>query len=163
MRQPHASFRPSVGTLAVSLTLAACSRAPVSSVPAPSVELPRAHAAQPTTGDITPADLMTRLYILANDSMLGREAATLGNVRATDYIAHEMQRMGLTPAGENGTYFQTVPVVIARIDTTRTITVDGTRLAVGTDVLPFYGGTLPTALPQGATMRSVDGTQAVFG
>jgi len=163
MRQPHASFRPFVGTLAVSLTLAACSRAPVSSVPAPSVELPRAHAAQPTTGDITPADLMSRLYVLADDSMLGREAATLGNVKATDYVAHEMQRMGLAPGGENGTYFQTVPVLIARVDTSSTISVDGTRLAVGTDVLPFYAGTAPTALPRAGTTRYVDGAQVVFG
>ena len=106
---------------------------------------------------------MTRLYVLADDSMLGREAATLGNVKATDYIAHEMQRMGLAPGGENGTYFQSVPVMIARIDTTRTISVDGARLGVGTDVLPFYAGTAPTMLPRAATTRSVEGAQAVFG
>jgi hypothetical protein len=135
----------------------------VSGVPAPAGELPRTHAARPTTGDITPADLMTRLYVLADDSMLGREAATLGNVKATDYIAREMQRIGLAPGGENGTYFQTVPILIARIDTSRTISVDGARLAVSTDVLPFYAGTAPAVLPRGDATRSVDGSQVVFG
>ena len=163
MRRHHIRSARSARWLAVSLLFLACTRPSVAPAPSPAAELPRTHDARPTTGDITPADLMTRLYVLADDSMLGREAATLGNVKATDYIAREMQRMGLTPAGENGTFFQTVPVLIARIDTTRTITVEGTRFVVGTDVLPFYAGTVPTALPQGATTRSVDGMQAVFG
>ena len=66
---------------------------------------------------------MTRLYIFADDSMLGREAGTLGNVKGTDYVAAEMRRMGLEPAGDNGTFFQTVPVVISRVDTSHTISV----------------------------------------
>jgi hypothetical protein len=106
---------------------------------------------------------MTRLYILADDSMLGREAGMLGNAKATDYIAREMRRMGLAPGGENGTYFQTVPVMVTRIDTARTISVDGTQLVLGTDVLPFAARTVPTVLPQGGTTRSVDGVQAIFG
>jgi hypothetical protein len=145
----------------LALLLAACARA-VPGTPAPGGELPRKHAPRPTTGEITTADLMTRLYIIADDSMLGREAGTLGNVKATDYIAREMQRMGLAPGGENGTYFQTVPVLIARVDTTRTISVDGAPLALGTDVLPFYAGS-GRGLPLGATTRSVSGAQAVYG
>ncbi len=39
----------------------------------------------PTTGAaITPCDLMTRLYIFADDSRRGRRAGTADNVRATD-------------------------------------------------------------------------------
>jgi hypothetical protein len=106
---------------------------------------------------------MTRLYIFADDSMLGREATALGNVKGTDYIAAEMKRLGLTPGGENGTYFQTVPVVVVRIDSTKTISIDGARLALGTDVLPFSANSAAQVMPRGATTRSVDGTQAVFG
>ena len=69
----------------------------------PTGELPRAHRARPTSAAITPADLMSRLYPFADDSMMGREAGTRGNVMATDYVAREMARMGLRPAGENGT------------------------------------------------------------
>jgi hypothetical protein len=137
-------------------------RAPATIKPLPSGELPRSHAPRPTTGAITPADLMTRLYILADDSMLGREASTVGNVKATDYVAREMQRMGLEPGGEAG-YFQTEPITVARIDTTRTISIDGTRLAVGTDVLPFYAGTAAATLPLAATTNSLDGATAIYG
>ena len=36
------------------------------------------HSARPTSADITAADLMTRLYVFADDSMQGREAGTPG-------------------------------------------------------------------------------------
>jgi hypothetical protein len=126
-------------------------------------ELPRAHAPTPTEGAITPADLMTRLYIFADDSMLGRESGTLGNVKATDYVAREMERMGLRPGGEDGTYFQTVPLIISRIDSTRQLAVDGVQLALGTDVLPFHAASAARALPEGASTRSLDGARAVYG
>jgi hypothetical protein len=143
---------------------AACTRAPVAAAPSPSPsgELPRTHAPRATSRAITPTDLMTRLYILADDSMLGREASTVGNVKATDYVAREMKRMGLVPGGEAGDYFQTVPIIVARIDTTRTISVDGTRLALGTDVLSLYAGTAAT-LPLAAATNSLDGATAIYG
>ena len=143
--------------------IGACARTPAPAGPTPTGELPRTHAARPTTGAITPADLMTRLYILADDSMLGREASTIGNVKGTDYVAREMKRMGLEPGGEGGDYFQTVPIVVARIDTAKTIGVDGTRLALGTDVLPFYAGTSAATLPLAATTSSLDGATAIYG
>jgi hypothetical protein len=123
----------------------------------------RTHTPTPTVGAITAADAMTRLYIFADDSMLGREAGTLGNVKGTNYVAAEMQRMGLQPGGENGTYFQTVPVVISRLDTTRTISVDGVTLALGSDVLPLYAGSAGRALPVGETTRSLQGAEVIFG
>jgi hypothetical protein len=126
-------------------------------------ELPRSHAPSPTESAITPADLMTRLYIIADDSMLGREAGTLGNVKATNYIAREMERMGLRPGGENGSYFQTVPVTITRIDSTRVIAVNGTTLQLGTDVLPFYAPLANRLLPIAAATRSLEGVQVVYG
>ena len=52
----------------------------------PKVELPLKFAPQPTTAAITVQDLMSRLYVFADDSMQGREAGTPGHVRATAYI-----------------------------------------------------------------------------
>jgi hypothetical protein len=69
-------------------------------------EGPRTWAPRPTEAAITANDLRTRLYQFADDSMMGREAGTLGNIKGTDYIAAEFKRLGLEPAGENGTYFQ---------------------------------------------------------
>src|SRR5829696_2772929 len=68
--------------------------------------LPLKFVGPPTIGAITPLDLMTRLYKFADDSMMGRLAGTPWNDKGTDYIAAELARLGLQPAGENGTYFQ---------------------------------------------------------
>lgn len=97
--------------------------------------LPLKHAPKPTTPAITAADLMTRLYIYADDSMQGREAGTPGNVKATNYIAAELRRLGLQPAGDSGTYFQTIPLKTRSFDTTSTFTVAGTPLAAFQDYL----------------------------
>jgi hypothetical protein len=145
--------------------LAGCaSAAPVVSTATPVVgNLPRKHLAQPTVAAITPADLMSRLYVFSDDSMLGRESTTLGNVKATDYVAREMERIGLTPAGENGTWFQTVPIFVATIDTTRTLTVDSATFAYGRDFLPLHWVNGGRNLPIGTGTRSFDGAHAIYG
>ena len=61
-----------------------------------------------TVASITPGDLRTRLFTYADDSMLGREAGTIGNFKATAYIAAEAARIGLEPAGDSGTSFQNI-------------------------------------------------------
>ncbi|HEY7877192.1 MAG TPA: M28 family peptidase [Gemmatimonadaceae bacterium] len=91
---------------------------------------------------------MTRLYIFSDDSMLGREAGTEGNVRGTDYIAGEIKRMGLIPAGDDGTYFQTIPLKTRTIDSTSTFSVGGTPLELGTDYLPISRQAAPAATMQ---------------
>ena len=76
-----------VGIIAVTLGLA-CARSPEErGVPSPSADvpgtagaLPLKHAPRPTTAAITEADLMTRLYVFADDSMEGREFGARGNV-----------------------------------------------------------------------------------
>src|ERR1700704_3186745 len=84
----------------------------------------RTHVPTPTTAAITAADLKTRFYIFADDSMQGRLLATAGNVKGVEYIANEVKRMGLIPMGDNGTYFQAVNVVDRKYDPT-------TKLVVG--------------------------------
>ncbi|HVX38740.1 MAG TPA: hypothetical protein VHB25_04125, partial [Gemmatimonadaceae bacterium] len=100
-------------------------------------EGPATWAPRPTEAAITPNDLRTRLYQFADDSMRGRKVGEIGNVKGTDYIASEFKRLGLEPAGENGTYFQTIPygsnafvLASARMD------VGGAPLAVKTDWIP---------------------------
>jgi glucose/arabinose dehydrogenase/Zn-dependent M28 family amino/carboxypeptidase len=66
-------------------------------------------APRPTETAITPNDLRTRLYQIADDSMEGRKIGSRGDYKATAYIADVFRRAGLKPAGENGTYFQNVP------------------------------------------------------
>jgi hypothetical protein len=129
----------------------------------PAGELPRTHRAEPTSAAISPADLMSRLYPFADDSMMGRESGTRGNVMATDFVAREMARIGLRPAGENGTWFQTVPIFVATMDTTRTLDVGGAALAYGKDWLPFHSQFGGRNLPIGTGTRSLDGARVVYG
>ena len=69
-------------------------------------EGPSKWAPRPTVSAITANDLRTRLYGISDDSMQGRRIGERGNYRTTEYIAREFKRMGLKPAGDNGTYFQ---------------------------------------------------------
>jgi len=57
---------------------------------------------------ITARDLERRLTAFAHDSMMGREAGTVWNAKATDYVAAQFRALGLRPAGENGGFFQVV-------------------------------------------------------
>ena len=48
---------------------------------------------------------------LSSDRFEGRGIGTLGEQRAVDFIADEFKKAGLEPAGERGTFFQTVPLI----------------------------------------------------
>lgn len=96
---------------------------------------PLKHDPKPTTAAITVQDLMTRLYIFSDDSLQGRDAGTIGHDKGADYIAGELKKLGLKPAGENGTYFQSVPLVRRAVDAASTLSVDGQTLNFGTDFL----------------------------
>jgi len=58
-------------------------------------------------------------------------------VKGTDYIAAEIKRAGLVPAGDDGTYFQTIPLKTRTFDTTSTFTLAGAPLTAFTDYLPL--------------------------
>ena len=47
---------------------------------------------------------------LSNDGMEGRDTGSAAYQRAADYVANRFKAAGLAPAGENGGYFQTVPM-----------------------------------------------------
>jgi hypothetical protein len=132
----------------------AAQSAPTSSGAA-AAPLPLKYSGPPTSAAITAGDLMTRLYLFADDSMMGREAGTPAHMRATAYIAAEAERLGLMPAGDNGTYFQNVPFISRRFDPNTTLAVDGGSLVGITDFVaaPF----------RGAAPRALDGAQVVYG
>ncbi len=121
----------------------------------PGDTLPRRHAPTPTHTAITPGDLMTRVYIFADDSMLGRRAGMESGLKGTTYIANELRRLGAVPAGENGTFFQRVPLVRQEIDTASRLVATGAPLRLWTDYAPLR--------PRGITRRSFDGVQAIYG
>lgn len=114
--------------------------------------LPLKFVAKPTKAAITVEDLMSRLYTFADDSMMGREAGTLGSVKATEYLAAEAKRMGLKPGGDNGTYFQNLPLKQRTIDPMSTFIAGGTTLTFGKDWA--IGG---------QSSLNKEGVEAVFG
>jgi hypothetical protein len=95
-------------------------------LPALTLLLPLGAHAQTST-DITRADLKKRIEIIADDSMLGRDAGQVGNVRATNYIARELRRLGVEPAGTDG-YFQQIPLMV-RAPMPASLTMDGNAIA----------------------------------
>src|SRR5829696_696559 len=117
--------------------------------------LPLKRRPQPTTTAITENDLMSRLYLFADDSMMGREAGSIGAMKGTAYIAAEARRLGLKPAGDSGSYFQSVPFIARTLDPQSTLTVNDATLIAYKDfvILPF----------RGAQPRAVEGTQVIYG
>src|SRR5204863_269514 len=62
----------------------------------------------------------------------------LGNYKGTDYIAREFTRLGLKPAGDNGTYFQDMPYGPIAIDVaSMQLVAAGAPLAPRTDWVPI--------------------------
>jgi hypothetical protein len=100
-------------------------------------EGPRVWVTRPTTAEITANDLRTRLYQFAHDSMAGRRIGEAGNLKGTEYIAREFRRLGLKPAGDNGSYFQELPYGPVGFDSaTSQLTQGGAALARSADWVP---------------------------
>ena len=55
--------------------------------------------------------LQGHIEFLAADSLQGRDTGTVGYQVAADYVAAEFLKLGLSPGGDNGSYFQQVPLV----------------------------------------------------
>ncbi|HSL68745.1 MAG TPA: M28 family peptidase, partial [Longimicrobiales bacterium] len=104
---------------------------------------PVKRAPQPTVAEISANDLRTRLYIFADDSMQGRQAGRIGNQKGTAYIARELRRLGVEPAGDNGTYFQELPAVVRKYTAKSTLTVNGKQLRWLTDFVAVPGAGAP--------------------
>jgi hypothetical protein len=116
-------------------------------------ELPLKYVGPATTAPITAGDLMTRLYIFADDSMMGRAVGTEYNIKGTAYIEREVRRMGLVPAGDSGGYFQNLPLYQRALDSASTLTVGGTSFKAGVDFIA----------QSGARPRQFKDMQVVFG
>ena len=109
---------------------------------------------EPTDSAITEKDLKTRMYVFADDSMMGRQAGREGNTKATAYIARELGRLGVTPAGDNGTYFQNMPWMARHYTATSTLTAGSRTLRWLADW---------AAVPGATPAKRFDGVRATYG
>ncbi len=132
--------------LLLSLAAVGCATSPPAATPAPE---------QPVV--VSADHLRQLLFAFADDSMQGREAGEQGNYMGTTFLASQAQLDGLEPAGENGTYFQTIPLRVRRVFVG--VTLAGEDLDLRTDILP-----IPPiqGIPAGIA-GEVDGIPVVYG
>lgn len=94
------------------VALAACKREPEAPT-APTVAAPPPPSE--TTAPATPEEqrIADDVRTLADDRFEGRETGTRGYDLAADYVAGRYAEIGLQPAGDDGTFFQRVPLLKA--------------------------------------------------
>src|ERR1051325_7701881 len=87
---------------------------------------------------IREADIKRDLYAMASPAMRGREGGTLDELKASMWVAEQYRRIGLQPAGENGTWFQWFNIVRTRVSqASSSATVAGQPLMPFADILPL--------------------------
>ncbi|TXH68560.1 MAG: M28 family peptidase [Lysobacteraceae bacterium] len=81
--------------------------------PAPAAVAQTAASEQPSPADPAEARIAADVAQLASDAFEGRETGTRGYDLAAEYVAQRFKALGLEPAGEDGGFFQTVPLLKA--------------------------------------------------
>lgn len=130
---------------------------------------PATVAPAPTSAAISARDLQIRLYAFAHDSMQGRQIGRAGNMKGTAYIAAEVKRLGLVPAGDNGTFFQVLPYHTRQFTKHSRLTANGNPLSWEKDWVAVAGARAPRAISAvdvifggiaGDTTRQITAAQA---
>lgn len=100
-----------------------------------------APAAPPGADSITQPQLRGYLTFIASDLLEGRDTPSRGLDIAAAFLALQLSRLGLQPAGGNGTFLQTIALTQRRVDVERThLNIGNQALVFGDDFLP---GTTP--------------------
>ncbi len=76
------------------------------------------------TPAVTPAELRARIRYLASPSLGGRMSVEPGAHAASAYVARELHRVGLVPAGPDGTYFQPFTIDLPRLAAGNALTLE---------------------------------------
>jgi Zn-dependent M28 family amino/carboxypeptidase len=115
---------PLLLSLAAAMTLAACNReAPAPAAPA--AEAPAAAASTHTFApDIAAPDFAEMVNTLASDEFEGRAPGSPGEEKTIEYIKAQYERIGLQPGGDDGTFFQTVPMTETTADPSTMLKLD---------------------------------------
>jgi Zn-dependent M28 family amino/carboxypeptidase len=92
-------------------------------------------AIAPALDAITQADIRRDMFALGGDAMRGREAGTLDEMRATGWVAEHAREAGLSPAGDDGTFFQWWPMRRTRLSVSSQLSIGGEPLRLWKDVV----------------------------
>jgi len=77
-------------------------------------------AADEAMSTIRPEAIRADMRFLSDDALEGRGTGTRGYDIAAKFMATQFESLGLQPAGDNGSYFQSVPLRSAKADETKT-------------------------------------------
>jgi Zn-dependent M28 family amino/carboxypeptidase len=77
-------------------------------------------AARQAAAGIDPEKIRAHVRFLSNDLLEGRGPGKRGGQLAAEYMATQFALAGAKPAGENGTYFQAVPLIAVHTDADKT-------------------------------------------
>jgi Peptidase family M28 len=77
---------------------------------------PAASELEAALESIAPEEIRAHMSFLADDLLEGREPGTRGYALAARYVASQLESMGLSPAGDDGSYYQMVPLRRASLD-----------------------------------------------
>ena len=81
----------------------------------------------PPAATVSPERLSEITRVLASDALEGRSMGTAGEERTVNYLIEQFRAAGLEPAGENGGWTQTVPMIRTQLKgPTLTLRQDGT-------------------------------------
>ena len=105
--------------------------------------------AGPAESEVNATSLVAHLRMLSSDLFEGRAPATRGGQLAAEYLATQMAALGLQPGGEDGTFFQQVPIVESTVERTFALSVPGAVYRYLQDVVAFSGLETPRVQVQG--------------
>ncbi len=71
--------------------------------------------AQKTAKSVQPKNIEAHMRYLADDKLAGRKPGTLGYELAAQYVEKQFTTLGFAPAGQNGTFWQAVPLRKAQV------------------------------------------------
>ena len=99
-----------------------------------------AGAGGPALDEIDARQIAAHLKFLSHDLLEGRAPSTRGGQLAAEYLATQLALLGYEPAGDNGRYFQNVPILESVVDPSFTLsTGDGAAFKYLDDVVVFSG------------------------
>ena len=118
----------------------------------------------PAMSAIRQQDLRRDLFTLAGDAMRGREAGTLDEMRASMWLADQMRQIGLTPRGEDGTFFQWWNMRRTRVSPGATsVSIGGHPYALWTEVIPLSSSAASASAPSVFVTDLQDSTRDLAG
>ena len=112
-------------------------------------------ASRKLADQITAAQMKDYLYFIASDEMEGRDTPSRGLDTVAKFIALNLSRWGLKPAGDNGTYFQRIALQRVKLDGANThAEINGQAFNFGEDMLAqSVAGTASAPLIRLSTAR----------